>query len=509
MSDQPFAEIYHQRTKYHPTTIGQGHQIDWNNPPEQFKDYPGAPRVDLRPFLPNNEAEGWSATAKLNDTTSAFALPQLSKLLFATNGITAIGIGGGQQHFFRAAPSAGALYPTDLYIAVRDHADLADGIYYYHARDHSLCEVYPEGLAPEGDELFRRLAAACYEDAAVAGAQIAVIMTAVFWRSSWRYGDRAYRRCLLDSGHVLGNFDIMAPRLGLCVHAIGGFVDREVNELLAIPEEREGALAVLPLHEVREYDDLETGPSARASSDVEPKPTDDAILGIHTASGIRRDAQAPAPDGSDDFLLNPKYAFASGTKLKPGDEDLNDQIEIAILRRRSTRALNGKSLTLTELADLLAFTYRPDLRLPVEQQPRYFDTSLLETFVVVNAVDGLEPGVYHYAPSFMELLNVREGSVRQQIFHLSLGQELTRDAGAVVVHTADLNAAMKKYGSRAYRYLHLDAGHLGERLNVAAVRLNLGVSGIGGFFDDEVNQLLNIPAQELCVYITALGRPAQ
>jgi nitroreductase len=54
----------------------------------------------------------------------------------------------------------------------------------------------------------------------------------------------------------------------------------------------------------------------------------------------------------------------------------------------------------------------------------------------------------------------------------------------------------------------MDAGHLGQRLNLAAVHLNLGVSGIGGFFDDQVNELLSIPNDEAVLYITVLGRPA-
>ena len=512
MSNQPFAEIYHRQTKYHPATIGQGHQIDWNNPPEQFKEYPGARRIELRPYLPTNESEDWGAMQRLQDPDGPFSLPQLSKLLFATNGVTAMAVGGGQRMFYRAAPSAGALYPTDLYLAIRGHADLADGVYYYHVREHALIEVYPEGLAPEGNELFRRLAAACMEDPGVAGAQVALIATAVFWRSSWRYGERAYRRCLLDTGHVLGNFDIVAPKLDLCTFAVGGFVDSEIAELLATPEDKEGVLAVFPIYAIGDYSDVQPGPSARASSDVEPTPKDDAILSIHDAGAIRREtagASKGAPVGSDDFLLNPKYTFASGTKLRPTETDVNDRIELAILRRRSTRVLSGEPMTFEELSDLLAFAYRADLKLPPEQQPRYFDTTLLETFVVVNNVDGLEPGVYYFAPSFMELLNIRRGSVKREIFHLSLGQELARDASVVVVHTGDLAAATKKYGSRAYRYLHLDAGHIGQRLNVGAIRLELGVSGIGGFFDDEVNALLNIPEQELCVYITCLGKPAQ
>jgi SagB-type dehydrogenase family enzyme len=88
-----------------------------------------------------------------------------------------------------------------------------------------------------------------------------------------------------------------------------------------------------------------------------------------------------------------------------------------------------------------------------------------------------------------------------------LGQDLGRDAAAVVFHTADLKKAVAQCGDRAYRYLHMDAGHLGQRLNLAAIHLDLGVSGIGGFFDDQVNEVLGIPTDEAVLYITTLGRP--
>ncbi len=513
MIRQTVAALYHQQTKYHPTTIAQGHFWDQENPPPQFKEYAGAERVELKPFLPTEDHPTWQAEAALRDPNGTFGLPALSRLLFATNGVTAIAVMGGvQQMYFRAAPSAGALYPTDLYLLVRNHADISDGVYYYHVRDHALIEVYPKGLAPSGNQLFQRLSKACFNDALTGECEMALVATAVFWRSQWRYGDRAYRRCLLDTGHVLGNFDIVAPRLGIGVAAVGGFVDSEVAELLAIPEDKEGVLGVFPLFDPAGAH--KPGPSARSGPPDDGRMEKDAILGIHNAGAIRRDDVAKLSgvagnDGAEPFLVNPKYEFAEGVKLRPSGQDLNEQIELAILRRRSTRTLNAQPLSLAELSDLLAYGYRPDLNLPSEQHPRYFDTGLIETFVVVNDVNGLDPGVYYFAPGFMELLKVRQRDVRREIQHLSLGQELARDASAVVIHTADLEAATERYGTRAYRYLHLDAGHIGERLNVAAIKMGLGVSGIGGFFDDEVNELLGIPEKELCVYITCLGKPAE
>ncbi|MBE9032155.1 SagB/ThcOx family dehydrogenase, partial [filamentous cyanobacterium LEGE 11480] len=112
-----------------------------------------------------------------------------------------------------------------------------------------------------------------------------------------------------------------------------------------------------------------------------------------------------------------------------------------------------------------------------------------------------------YAPQAQELRQVRFKNFRRELHYLCLGQDLGRDASVVVFHTADLKSAIAQYGDRAYRYLHLDAGHLGERLNIAATRLELGVSGIAGFFDDQVNQVLSIPDDEAVLYITTLGKP--
>jgi len=77
--------------------------------------------------------------------------------------------------------------------------------------------------------------------------------------------------------------------------------------------------------------------------------------------------------------------------------------------------------------------------------------------------------------------------------------------GGAVPHSGSQNICGSVW--RFYRYLHMDAGHLGQRLNLAAIHLNLGVSGIAGFFDDQVNEVLGIPADEAVLYITTLGRP--
>jgi SagB-type dehydrogenase family enzyme len=218
------------------------------------------------------------------------------------------------------------------------------------------------------------------------------------------------------------------------------------------------------------------------------------------------EAPSSSPQAGD------KYNFPFCLKITTHTEpiwwgDHLQDLARSILQRRSTREFSGEALQLGDLLSLLDFTYRPQhyQGQGLDPSPDYFDLSLIETFVVANGVAGLEAGCYYYAPHVEELRQIRFKNFRQEVHYLCLGQDLGRDAGAVVFHTADLHQAVTRYGERVYRYLHMDAGHLGQLLNLGAMRLGLGVSGIGGFFDDQVNEVLGIPTTEAVLYITTLG----
>jgi SagB-type dehydrogenase family enzyme len=186
-----------------------------------------------------------------------------------------------------------------------------------------------------------------------------------------------------------------------------------------------------------------------------------------------------------------------------------DGLEDTILRRRSTRNYTGGNLNFSQLKTLLDFTYQPQhyVECGLDERPDYFDLGLIQSFIAVSGVDGLEDGCYYYSPQLQELRQIRFKNFRRELHYLCLGQDLGRDAAAVIFHTADLSQAIQQYGDRAYRYLHLDAGHLGQRINLVATRLGIGVSGIAGFFDDQVNEVLGIPPDEAVLYITTLGQP--
>ncbi|MBO3458980.1 SagB/ThcOx family dehydrogenase [Aetokthonos hydrillicola Thurmond2011] len=504
---QSIAQHYHERTKYDPQRLASRNQeLDWSKQPVPFKEYKIGSAFDLRSYLQEQ--------SEPNTSDSDIQWWQrLSRLLFCSYGLTARMPSLGSAVYLRAAPSAGGLYPAEVYLVSRGMRLLAPGLYNYQCRTHSLMHYWESNV-------WDKLQQACFSHPALESTELALIITAVFYRSAWRYEDRAYRRIFLDTGHLLGNIELAGAANYYRPHLIGGFVDEMINELLYIDVQQEGALVVVPLADL-----LDTQQHLPAGRTTLPSATEinypyipdgELLTYFHQCTQIKpgTTGNLNLPEVQQEKSIEDKYNFPFCQKISMvttpilwGEklQGLND----TILKRRSTRAYSGDDLNLDELKALLDFTYQPQNYVDqgLDDSTDYFDLNLIETFIAVSGVKGLDAGCYYYAPKAQELRQIRFKNFRRELHFLCLGQDLGRDAAAVLFHTADLKSAVAQYGDRVYRYLHMDAGHLGQRLNLAAIHLGLGVSGIGGFFDDQVNQVLGIPDDEAVLYITTLGRP--
>ena len=132
----------------------------------------------------------------------------------------------------------------------------------------------------------------------------------------------------------------------------------------------------------------------------------------------------------------------------------------------------------------------------------------VETYVVVNAVEGIEPGVYHYAVPDHALEQLRAGDFRQAAAQAALDQGMAARASVVFIWTAVFERSKWKYKPRAYRYIYLDAGHIAQNVALAAVALDLGSCQIAAIYDDEANALLDVDGQgESAIYMTVVGKP--
>lgn len=512
-SQVSIAQHYHERTKYEAQILASKmHQLDWDNQPIPFKEYKFGKIFDLQPY--------WEHQVKSEeDETTTWN--RLSHLLFCTYGLTSqLTTRSGESLSLRAAPSAGGLYPAEVYLISRGIPALPAGIYHYQPQTHALLLFWQ-------DEVWPTLQSACFWHPALDHTQLAIVVTAVFFRSAWRYQDRAYRRIFLDTGHLLGNIELACAINDYRPHLMGGFADVTLNKMLYLDPEQEGTVAVTALADVlKVQQNLPLAPVALPSGVQHQYPSipDGQLLSyLHEATQIHKTqpsdslqdilkvaVASPAEPTTEDKYNFPfclKVGMAS-PPIQWGDRLI--ELEKTIIKRRSTRRYSGLKLTLNELKLLLDFTYQPHhyIEQGLDRTPDYCDLSLIQTFIAISGVDGLEEGCYYYAPKAEELRQIRFKNFRPELHRLCLGQNLGRDAAAVLFHTADLNQAIAQYGDRVYRYLHMDSGHLGQRLNLAAIQLGLGVSGIGGFFDDEVNEVLGIPQDEAVLYITTLGRPA-
>jgi len=206
---------------------------DWGGRPSPHKTYPNAERV----LLPDPE---WAPDMSVSEAVNArrsqrdyaarpLAAAALSSLIHAAQGITL------DRLAFRAAPSAGALYPIELYPVIHDVEGVLPGIYHYAVRDHELERV-------EAGDFHGQVTRAGLYQGFLGEAGVCILLSAVFQRSRWKYRERAYRYVLLEAGHVGQNIYLAATALGLGACAVGAFYDRQLNDLLGLDGQEEAVV---------------------------------------------------------------------------------------------------------------------------------------------------------------------------------------------------------------------------------------------------------------------------
>jgi SagB-type dehydrogenase family enzyme len=219
-------DVFQKETKYRRGKLPGG-GLDWAAKPDTYKRYPDAAVVQLPPPAFDGRCSIWEAMKTRRSVREFGGNPvspdQLASLLWAAQGITARLQGYG----LRTAPSAGALYPLELYLAANNVSSIEPGLYHYAVEVHQL-----EQLA-QGDFRLKVARAALDQEVAYAAPTV-FIWTAVFERSKWKYKQRAYRYVYLDAGHSAQNVALAAVALGLGSCQIAAIYDDEANELLGV-----------------------------------------------------------------------------------------------------------------------------------------------------------------------------------------------------------------------------------------------------------------------------------
>lgn len=368
-------------------------------------------------------------------------------------------------HALRVQPSAGALYPTELYVQLRGIKGMLDGIYHIEPNTSCLTLIYEliddglEGYLPEPN-----LIKGCI-----------FLVTSPYFRSSWKYKNRSLRYCFLDSGHHLGAIEAAAYISNDSYEVQFNFDQCALNEDLGF-ENKELAMAVV-------------------------------VMGQPTQKNVRR-LRMPLPfvSGTDYFEAN-RFIEASYRQTcvptnpqqliqQPAFPMQPEQWLLAVQQRRSARRLYPYPIDFAALQILWQAAWQPIPSRSIEP---------LQMYAVVQRVTGLQPGIYrsHLAANGDHLefqatsYCQKVGEFQLETGHLCINQAIARDSAVVFFFVANcLN----------YRVALQQAGLMGHRIYLAATALNIGCSGIGAFYDDETQAFLE--ADHPVLYAIAVGQLA-
>jgi SagB-type dehydrogenase family enzyme len=378
------AGLLHRLTSYHPDREWDvpaddprvRHDLvsnDYATVPPPVKHYPpDRPAAALPRELPNPGVSTTAALAGVDAPAQPLDAAQLGRLLFLASGVVRTAERNGRRTLFRAAGSAGARFPLELYACTRDVAGIADGVHWYDPVEHALVLIGP----------------------APTGAATTVVMTGVPWRTGWRYAERGWRHIYWDGGTSLSQLITAAASAGLGPRLWTRFADVDISALVGADGVHEFPIALVSLGD---------GPPAITS-------TGPAIAG--TLPPVEFPLCTQAQRAGDRAALGSPWPESPALAAVPDSPSLDG----VVLRRGSQRRMDRAA---TVPRSLLDWPMQAALRGISEPH-----------WVVVHGVDGVPPGVYRWPDLETPIL---AGDLRDRLAWLCLDQSLAAEAAYVVI----------------------------------------------------------------------------
>ena len=491
---------YHRHTSYDRRQRG-GHFLDWSNQPGVYKEYDGLKVVPLPVAAPAPEVS--LSEIVLSDRgeklPASFSLEQLGRVLSLAYCLTARSVHAHGDFFYRSVPSAGALYPYELYVATRSLSGLPDGLYHYAIGRRGLVQVRSGNYLDE-------LCCPSQPGAAEATPLLMFFVTAIFFRSAWKYRARAYRYHLMDSGHLLESLILALQALGLPGEVIFDFDDEGINSFLGCDAEREVCLGVVSVgcegvparFTATVPDGLPEAVSA-ASRVAGKEIVYPALQEMHLAG-----ARVVTPPGAIPAMMGEVGELPTSWRAIPESKIWPEQMPYgeAVRQRRSRRNFINEALP---QAVFHAFTTLLCAGNEVPGSRSQHQRQTLVSGFLAGKVEGLDPGCYWLDPARHRVGMTRPGALLAQMAHICLDQEWLRQASAHFFFATNLELLDRVWGPRGYRYAMMTAGRLGQRIYMAATSFGLGCCGIGAFYDGEAAALLGLNEASAMLYLLAVG----
>lgn len=496
------AFAYHARTKHTLKAYAAGPEtLDWDMQPDPFRLFMGAPRLALplrAHTLKTRFCDLFGASAPL---PAAPTLDKVALLLELSFGLSAWKELGPDRWALRCNPSSGNLHPTEAYVLTQGIEGVDDGVFHYVSRDHTL-----------------ELRCALEQ---VSGPRLLVGLSSIQWREAWKYGERAFRYCQLDTGHALGALRYAAAALGWGVRLVPDVDSATIAGLLGLDRDEDFPKAEREdpelLAEIVLSPDADVGaplllaPAVGARwmgtanvLDHHPLYRWPAIDQVSEATHAAEGAATPDADPG---------ALCAALPLPPAPALGRTSAAALILGRRSAQRFDARSPVAAADFFRILDALMPRAALPFDVwdfAPR------LHPILFVHRVAGLAAGVYALprrpgmeetlkaamredfawrrvedAPAHLPLFQLAAADARGITRTVSCHQAIASDGAFTLAMLAEFEPLVSADPWR-YRQLHWEAGLLGQALYLEAEAAGVRGTGIGCYFDDELHRLLGL-----------------
>jgi SagB-type dehydrogenase family enzyme len=531
----PLAQVvyYHERTKHHLNAYARSlGYLDWATQPDPFRRFAGSPRLPLEHPLPSDEPAYDALFLPGQIQPHPLNREILSQLFYDSLALSAWKQAGTSRWSLRVNPSSGDLHPTEGYLIAGPVAGLSSepGVYHYSPFEHAL-EQRLTLLDQEWETLAAQLPEGC----------ILLGLASIYWRESWKYGERAFRYCQHDVGHAIGTVTLAAAVLGWHTRLIETVADAELASLLGVhrqqgmeAEHPDCLLGVFPasksppavslqlpsmlLERLAQTDPL--GRENRLSGEHHPWPIIDQIAEVTCYPGSP-DVPEAIPDA-----VNP----TEGTDL-PADHSRSARR--IIHQRRSAVAMDGHTHISREVFYHILARVTPHLApVPFQVLPWRPRVALA---LFVHRVNDLESGLYLLirnpfhrqslqaafhaeflwqqpagCPAALELYSLQPGDACETAQIISCHQDIAADGAFSLGMLAEFESSLKQHGPWFYPRLFWETGLIGQVLYLEAEVAGVRATGIGCFFDDAMHQILGIKDHTWqSLYHFTLGGPVE
>ena len=518
---------YHQATRHRFEAFASGpDMLDWATQPDPFRRYAGARLIRLETVAPTDEP-GFDAIFTPADmpAPAAVNMHTISQLFYDSLALSAWKSTGTARWALRVNASSGNLHPTEGYLVCGPVEGLCEQpmICHYAAQEHGL-EVRAGYDSARWNSLCSGFPAHTFF----------IGLTSIHWREAWKYGQRAYRYCMLDAGHALGALSVAAAGLGWQTRLLDAPGTDELARLLgtmqphgAEPEEPDMLIACVPGPSVDALPEL---PAAVLQSfeSLAWQGQPNHLSPAHVDWGIEAfAARLRKPHGENAYLpfADPPQSWSPPPRAVA--------LRRMIRQRRSAVAMDGQTrLSREDFYRMLDRTLAVPGAVPFNA---LLWKSQLHLALLVHRVDDLPRGLYllvrdpaqkvvleqaltqadpwHKPPGCPEQLPLyclMERDTRAAAREISCQQDIASDGCFSLAMLAAFSGPLERYGPWFYPRLYWEAGMIGQQLYLEAEAAGVRSTGIGCFFDDPMHEVLGLAGWHFQdVYHFTVGGPVE